>query len=164
MTSCRAPVPAIFALLAGLAFQSSCVDGQEDATVAAARTALVGMSETDVRMCAGFPSRTADIQSGQIWTYERTINRGGLNLALPNIDVGTIPALGGSLSVAPGGYCNMQVRFSNGRVAEVEYAGDNDLPRRRNALCEPLIDECVTYGRTPAATGNGKTPQPTAAP
>ena len=158
MTSCRVPVPTLIALIAGLAFQSSCVDSREDATVAAARTVLLGMSETDIRMCAGFPSRTVDIQSGQIWSYERTINRGGVNVALPNIAIGAIPALGGSVSVAPGGYCNMQVRFDSGRVVQVEYAGDNDLPRRRNALCEPIIDECVTYAHAPPAADKRKAP------
>ncbi|MDW6025779.1 hypothetical protein SAZ10_28850 [Mesorhizobium sp. BAC0120] len=165
MTSCRVPFPYLFPLLAGLASASSCsVESREDTTVAAARTALVGMSETDVRMCAGFPSRTVDIESGQIWTYERTINRGGVSLALPRVDLGVLPVPGGSVTVAPGGYCNMQVRFSGGRVAQVEYAGDNDLPRRRNALCEPIIDECVIYANASSPARERKQAQPAAAP
>jgi hypothetical protein len=153
MAFCRFQLPAMLALLAGVAATSSCVDNREAASVAAARTALLGLTETDIRMCAGFPSRTVDIDSGQIWTYERAINRGGLNLVVPTVGLGTFPVPGGSVNVAPGGYCNTQIRFDKGRVAEVGYAGDNDLPRRRNALCTPIIDECVIYAQTPRPDG-----------
>ncbi|WP_353642370.1 hypothetical protein [Mesorhizobium sp. WSM2239] len=124
--------------------------------MAVARTALLGLSDVDIRMCAGFPSRTVDIESGQIWTYERAINRGGLNVALPTVGVGAFPGLGGSLNVAPGGYCNAQVRFTNGRVVDIAYAGDNDLPQRRNALCTTVVEECVAYARNPHPTVKGR--------
>jgi hypothetical protein len=140
------------ALVASIGAVSSCVESQparESTTVASARKTLVGMSEVDIRMCAGFPSRTVDIESGQIWTYERTVNRGGLNVSVPTFGLGTVPVPGGSVNVASGGYCNTQVRFARGRVVEVAYAGDNDLPRRRNALCTSIVDECVLYARTP---------------
>jgi hypothetical protein len=141
-------LPALLLLLAGAALTSSCLEEREAGAAAVARTALLGLSDIDIRMCAGFPSRTADIEQGQIWTYERNINRGGVSIALPTVDVGVFPALGGgSLSVAPGGYCNTQIRFSKGRVVDIAYAGDNDLPRRRNALCTSIIDECVDYVR-----------------
>jgi hypothetical protein len=146
-------IAALMVLLAGIGVtSSSCVDGQqarESTTVTTARTALLGLSDVDVRMCAGFPSRTVDIESGQIWTYERTVNRGGLNVTVPTIGLGALPVPGGSVNVASGGYCNAQVRFAKGRVVDVAYAGDNDLPRRRNALCTTIVDECVTYARTP---------------
>lgn len=156
MTSCRARLPSLIVQLAGAAMLSSCLENKEASTAAVARTALLGLSDVDIRMCAGFPSHTADIQSGQIWTYERTINRGGLSITVPSVEVGTFPALGGgSLSVAPGGYCNTQLRFDKGRVVDIAYAGDNDLPGGRNALCTTIIDECVEYARNrhPAAQG-----------
>jgi hypothetical protein len=148
MIFCHVRTLALMTLFAGVAALSSCAD-KEAATVAVARTALLGLSEVDIRMCAGFPSRTVDIESGQIWTYERSINRGGLSVALPTVGVGAFPELGGSVNVAPGGYCNAQVRFANGRVVDIAYAGDNDLPRGRNALCTTVVDECVAYARTP---------------
>jgi hypothetical protein len=146
------PPARILALVASIGIASSCVESQqasESATVATARKALLGLSEVDIRMCAGFPSRTVDIQSGQIWTYERTVNSGGLNVSVPTFGLGTVPVPGGSVNVASGGYCNTQVRFTNGKVVEIAYAGDNDLPRRRNALCTSIVDECVIYARTP---------------
>ena len=156
MTFCPTRILALMILLACVAVTStSCVDSQqarEAATVATARKALLGLTETDVRMCAGFPSRTVDIESGQIWTYERAINRGGLNVSVPTFGIGSVPVPGGSVNVASSGYCNTQVRFAEGRVVEIGYAGDNDLARRRNALCTAIVDECVIYARTPHPT------------
>lgn len=121
---------------------------KEDATAAAARKEMVGLSEADVRMCAGFPTATADAdKSSQIWTYQRVVQRGNLNIVIPTMAVGAIPAVGGSLNVAPGGYCNTQIRMINGHVAEVAYAGDNNLPNNRDALCVSTVDACVAYAR-----------------
>ncbi|TGQ02160.1 hypothetical protein EN784_44855 [bacterium M00.F.Ca.ET.141.01.1.1] len=143
--------------LSGLivAVQSSCVVPDDtsriakvDPTAAAARKEMIGLSEADVRMCAGFPTATADAGgSGQIWTYKRVVQRGNLSIVVPTLSVGPVPALGGSLNVAPGGYCDTQVRMVGGRVAEVAYAGDNNLPNRRDALCVSTVDACVAYAR-----------------
>ncbi|RUW48958.1 hypothetical protein [Mesorhizobium sp. M8A.F.Ca.ET.021.01.1.1] len=135
--------------------QSSCVVPDDtsriakvDPTAAAARKEMVGLSEADVRMCAGFPTATADAGgSAQIWTYKRVVQRGNLSIVVPTLSVGPVPALGGSLNVAPGGYCDTQVRMVGGRVAEVAYAGDNNLPNRRDALCVSTVDACVAYAR-----------------
>ncbi|TPL77484.1 hypothetical protein [Mesorhizobium sp. B2-3-15] len=135
--------------------QSSCVVPDDtsriakvDPTAAAARKEMVGLSEADVRMCAGFPTATADVgQSGQIWTYKRVVQRGNLSVVVPALAVGAIPTVGGSVNVAPGSYCDTQVRMVGGRVAEVAYAGDNNLPNKRDALCVSTVDACVTYAR-----------------
>ncbi|RJT39603.1 hypothetical protein D3227_12315 [Mesorhizobium waimense] len=119
-----------------------------DATTAAARKEMVGLSEADVRMCAGFPTATADAGgSGQIWTYQRVVQRGNLSVVVPTLAVGAIPAVGGSVNLAPGGYCNTQIRMVDGRVAEIAYAGDNNLPNSRDALCVSTVDACVAYAR-----------------
>lgn len=154
----------LLVLLAGSSIlSSSCVApddtsdiSKEDATTAAARKEMVGLSEADVRMCAGFPTATADAGgSAQIWTYQRTVQRGNLNVVIPTLAVGAIPTVGGSLNVNPGGYCNTQIRMVDGRVAEVAYAGDNNLPNHRDALCVSTVDACVAYARQrhPARTG-----------
>ena len=152
-------------LLAGSSIVSSCVAPddtsnlpKEDATTAAARKEMVGLSEADVRMCAGFPSATADAGgSSQIWTYQRTVQRGNLNVVIPTLAVGAIPTVGGSLNVNPGGYCNTQIRMVDGRVAEVAYAGDNNLPNHRDGLCVSTVDACVAYARQrhPVRAGAG---------
>ncbi|MDX8441774.1 hypothetical protein [Mesorhizobium australafricanum] len=153
MTSSRIRKLALVA--AGISILSSCVIpddtsrvAKEDITAAAARREMVGLSEADIRMCAGFPSATADVgSSGQIWTYQRTVQRGNLNIVVPTLAMGAVPAVGGSVNVAPGGYCNTQIRMLNGHVAEVAYAGDNNLPNSRDALCVSTVDACVAYAR-----------------
>jgi len=122
---------------------------REDATVAAARHALVGLSDADVRMCAGFPTSTADVgEAVQIWTYERQVQRGTVNVFAPAFGIGpTIPALGGSLNVGSRGYCHAQMQFVNGHVVKVAYAGDNNQTGSLNALCSTFVDGCVVYAR-----------------
>ncbi|RWM74597.1 MAG: hypothetical protein E5X83_00500 [Mesorhizobium sp.] len=144
----------VVVLLAGSSIVSSCVApddtsnlSKEDATTAAARQEMVGLSEADVRMCAGFPTATADAGGSQIWTYQRTVQRGNLNVVIPTLAVGAVPTVGGSLNVDPGGYCNTQIRMVGGRVAEVAYAGDNNTQNHRDALCVSMVDGCVAYAR-----------------
>lgn len=155
MISSRIRKLILLVLSAGSFIVSSCVAPddtsnitKEDDTTAAARKEMVGLSEADVRMCAGFPTATADAGgSGQIWTYQRTVRRGNLNVVIPTLAVGAVPAVGGSLNVDPGGYCNTQIRMVDGRVAEVAYAGDNNTPNHRDALCVSTVDACVAYAR-----------------
>jgi hypothetical protein len=153
MTSSRIRKLALPVFTAGIL--SSCVIPDDtsslakvDATTEAARKEMVGLSEADVRMCAGFPTATADAGgSGQIWTYQRAVQRGNLSIVVPTLAMGAIPAVGGSVNVAPGGYCNTQIRMVDGQVAEVAYAGDNNLPNSRDALCVSTVDACVAYAR-----------------
>ncbi|AZO27056.1 MULTISPECIES: hypothetical protein [Mesorhizobium] len=153
MTSLR--IRKLVLVATGISILSSCVVpddtsrvAKEDVTAAAARKEMVGLSEADIRMCAGFPTATADAgSSGQIWTYQRNVQRGNLNIAVPTMAVGAIPAVGGSLNVSPGGYCNTQIRMVGGHVAEVTYAGDNNLPNSIDALCVSTVDACVAYAR-----------------
>jgi hypothetical protein len=152
-------------LLAGSSIVSSCVAPdtsnlpKEDATTAAARKEMVGLSEADVRMCAGFPTATADAGGSQIWTYQRTVQRGNLNVVIPTLAVGAVPTVGGSLNVDPGGYCNTQIRIVDGRVAEVAYAGDNNTPNHRDALCVSTVDGCVAYARQRHQVRTGAIPR-----
>jgi hypothetical protein len=120
----------------------------EDSTVASARTEMVGLSETELRMCAGFPDATSDGGSaGQVWSFRRSTERGNTNLVLPATAFGVLPAVGGAVNIAPSGFCNTQVRLVEGKVAEVEFSGDNNRPGGRNALCATMVDSCVAYAR-----------------
>jgi hypothetical protein len=120
----------------------------EDSTAASARTEMVGLSETELRMCAGFPDATSDRGSeGQIWSFRRSTQGGNTNLVLPATTFGMLPAVGGAVNIAPSGNCNTQVRLVEGKVAEVEFSGDNNRPGGRNALCATMVDSCVAYAR-----------------
>lgn len=120
----------------------------EHSTVAAARTEMVGLTEAELRMCAGFPDETSDSgQEGQIWSFRRSAQRGNTNLVVPATTVGMLPAVGGAINIAPSGYCHTQVRLVERKVAEVEFSGDNNRPSGRNALCATMVDSCVAYAR-----------------
>ncbi|MBB2972952.1 hypothetical protein [Mesorhizobium sp. RMAD-H1] len=122
---------------------------KEDETVHEARRALVGLTETQMRMCAGFPTAVADAgMAGKIWTYQDpNISRGSLNVSVPTIGIGSVPGVGGGVNVTPGGSCSTQIRMVDGRVAEIGFSGDNNTPTSLNALCASMIDECVVYAR-----------------
>jgi len=121
----------------------------EDTTVHEARNRLVGLTEAQIRMCAGFPTAIADAgKAGKIWTYQDSnISRGSLNLSVPTIGIGSVPGVGGGVNVAQRGSCSTQVRIVDGRVAEIGFAGDNNIPTSLNALCASMVDECVVYAR-----------------
>ena len=120
----------------------------EQSTVAAARTEMVGLTEAELRMCAGFPDATSDVgDDGQIWSFRRSAQRGNANLAVPATTYGVLPAIGGAINVAPSGYCHTQVRLVERTVAEVEFSGDNNRPSGTNALCATMVDSCVAYAR-----------------
>lgn len=120
----------------------------EHATVASARQEMIGLSEAELRMCAGFPDATSDQgDAGQIWSFRRSTQRGNTNVVLPATTFGVLPAVGGAVNISPSGFCHTQVRLVAGRVAEVEFSGDNNRPGSRNALCATQVDSCVAYAR-----------------
>jgi hypothetical protein len=122
----------------------------ENSTVATARKELIGLDEDDVRMCAGFPtasSSTAD--GGSIWAYRRDMPRGNWNVVNPSFTLfGAIPAVNTSRSMSSGGNCSTQFRFADGKLSQVEFAGDNNTTTDINGLCVSMIDNCVVYART----------------
>lgn len=121
----------------------------ENSTVAAARTELVGLNEDDIRMCAGFPSAsspTAD--AGTIWAYRRDMPRGSWNVVNPSFTLfGAIPAVNTSTSGSSGGNCSTQFRFTDNKVRQVEFSGDNNTSTDINGLCVSMIDNCLIYAR-----------------
>lgn len=120
----------------------------EHSTAAAARSEMLGLTKTQIRMCAGFPSDMVDVgEDGEIWSFRTPNQRGNMNVALPATTYGVLPAIGGSFNLSPGGFCHTQVRLMNDVVTEVEFSGDNNRPSSRNALCTSLVDSCVVYAR-----------------
>lgn len=120
----------------------------EHSTVAAARTEMKGLSETELRMCAGFPDATSEHgEDGKILSFRRSTPRGNASLVLPATNFGMLPAVGGGVNVAPSGYCHTQVRILDGKVAQVEFSGDNNRSSSLNALCATMVDSCVAYAR-----------------
>lgn len=119
---------------------------REAAPAMAARNAMIGMDQTDVRMCAGFPTaRTDEGVRGEIWSFKNASDQGNLNISLPSFATGPLQGGAGAIGLSSSGSCSVQVRFEDARVVQVEYAGDNNTPNSINAMCVPIVDSCVVY-------------------
>ena len=44
-----------------------------------------------------------------------------------------------------GGYCRVQLRFTRGRVVEVSYAGATEIMGEDDAVCVPIVRNCIDY-------------------
>lgn len=132
--------------LVGLVAIGGCTTPEQQAR--AARSAIVGLSQTDVRMCAGFPQRTSRESDGsEIWSYETLRAAGGVTVSAPIL----FGAANTSFSMQPGtASCKAQVRFVDGRAIQVVYAGRRSDALGENSVCAPLVDACVGYARASA--------------
>jgi hypothetical protein len=121
---------------------------KEDKTVATARSVMVGLSEADIRMCAGFPTMGTMIgETEKIWTYQRVYPRGTLSVGASTLAVGPTPGITGTTGMGTSGFCYTQIRFVDGHVKEIEFAGDNNTPTAVNGLCVSTVDRCVVYAK-----------------
>lgn len=121
---------------------------KEDKTVTASRSLMVGMTEAEVRMCAGFPTMGTMIgQTEKIWTYQRIYGRGTVSVGASTLALGPTPGLTGTTGLGTPGFCYTQIRFVDGRVKEIEFAGDNNTATAINGLCVSTIDQCVVYAK-----------------
>jgi len=137
---------------------------KEDKTVAAARSVMVGLSEADVRMCAGFPTMGTMIgDTEKIWTYQRIYPRGTLSVGASTLAVGPTPGITGTTGMGTSGFCYTQIRFVDGHVKEIEFAGDNNTPTAVNGLCVSTVDRCVVYAKQRRAEHPALEAQPAAA-
>ncbi|MFD2236204.1 hypothetical protein [Aureimonas populi] len=136
-----------FAVLASLLLLSGCAGTYAVQRVDAAKTALVGLSERDVRMCAGFPTRQFEEDEVKIWSYELRNQTGGVNFSAPLWVANT------NLNLSGGGSCHAQFKFVDGRLTRLAYAGDNDGAQGRDSLCAPIIDGCMSYLAENGASG-----------
>ena len=56
----------------------------------------------------------------------------------------TLPIFGGGLSLGgSGSYCHAIVRVVGGRVAAVNYTGDNDDMIGKEGICAPIFRGCL---------------------
>lgn len=121
---------------------------KEDKTVTSARALMVGMSEADVRMCAGFPTMGTMIgETEKIWTYQRIYGRGTVSVGASTLAIGPTPGLTGTTGMGTPGFCYTQIRFVDGHVKEIEFAGDNNTATAINGLCVSTVDQCVVYAK-----------------
>jgi hypothetical protein len=103
------------------------------------RSGLVGLSQSDIRMCAGLATKTEKDKAGDIWMYEHgTSSPDGMTPT-----VGFPFAASVQFNAPNAGYCRVQLRFVKDRVAAVEYAGETDMMGHRDAVCAQMIRTCM---------------------
>jgi len=102
------------------------------------RRAIVGMDADALQACAGIPTRTKRLDSRtEIFSYElKNENVGGMAFS--------IPLFGGGFKIAgSGSYCQAIIRVIDGKVAEVNYTGDNDDFVGKEGVCAPIVRGCL---------------------
>lgn len=116
--------------------------GAHEARLASlARFRLAGLSQSDIRMCAGMPGGVAPDGRAEIWMYEHGGTTPG-GMVAPGLSVPT-PTGPVSVGVATDGYCRVQIRFVEGKVVEVDYAGQTSIGAARDAFCAPIVQSCL---------------------
>src|SRR5882724_2743226 len=102
------------------------------------RRAVLGMGADTFQACAGIPTRTKRLDSRtEIFSYEiKNENVGGMQFS--------IPLVGGGFKIAgSGSYCQAIIRVVDGKVAEVNYTGDNDDFVGKEGVCAPIVRGCL---------------------
>ena len=102
------------------------------------RNVILGMTAESLQACAGIPTRTKQLDSRtEILSYEiKNENTGGVEIS--------VPIVGGGFKLGKSGaYCHAIVRVVEGKVAEVNYTGDNDDIVGREGVCAPIVRGCV---------------------
>jgi hypothetical protein len=113
---------------------------KEAETAKDARATLVGLTEKEMTLCAGFPAKAESVKGTTIWMYEHgATNPSGI--PMPTV---TLP-VGGDVTAASNGYCRVQLRFARGKVAEVSYAGATEIWGVQDAVCAPFVRNCIDY-------------------
>ena len=111
------------------------------------RETVLGMNAETFQACAGIPTRTKQLDSRtEILSYEiKNENTGGVEISAPIV--------GGGFKVGrSGSYCNAIVRIVDGKVAEVNYTGDNDDVVGQEGVCAPIVRGCLrAHGKDPEA-------------
>ena len=120
-----------------------CASGHDVATDG--RRAVIGLDADSFQACAGIPTRTKRLDPRtEILSYElKNENVGGMEF--------NVPLVGGGFKLAgSGSYCHAIIRVVDGKVAEVNYTGDNDDFVGKEGVCAPIVRGCLrAHGKDP---------------
>ena len=135
----------VMVLLLAAFLVGACATGHSVATDG--RRAILGMDADTFQSCAGIPTRTKRLDDRtELFSYElKNENVGGMEFS--------VPLVGGGFKVAgSGSYCHAIVRVVDGKVAEVNYTGDNDDFVGKEGVCAPIMRGCLrAHGKDPEA-------------
>ncbi|SEO50926.1 hypothetical protein SAMN02990966_02124 [Rhodospirillales bacterium URHD0017] len=128
----------------------ACATGHSVATDG--RRAVLGMNADTFQSCAGIPTRTKRLdERTELFSYElKNENVGGVEVS--------VPIVGGGFKVGrSGSYCHAVVRVVDGKVAELNYTGDNDDFVGKEGVCAPIVRGCLrAHGSDPEVSAAQK--------
>jgi hypothetical protein len=104
-----------------------------------ARTEMVGMSEAQLKACAGEPTALNRENGIDLWSYFRETSRS----ATMTSDVGYTPTGRAESSYDYFRYCEATFALQNGRVREVEFRGRTATGREILEPCGAIVQRCV---------------------
>jgi hypothetical protein len=122
---------------------AACATGHSVATDG--RRSVLGMNANTFQSCAGIPTRTKRLdERTELFSYElKNENVGGVEVS--------VPVVGGGFKIGKSGsYCHAVVRVVDGKVAELNYTGDNDDFVGKEGVCAPIVRGCLrAHGSDP---------------
>jgi hypothetical protein len=133
----------VLVLLLMVSVVCACASGHSVATDG--RRVVLGMKADTFQACAGIPTRTKRLdERTEILSYElKNENTGGVEVS--------VPVVGGGFKIGKSGsYCHAVVRVVDGKVAELNYTGDNDDFVGKEGVCAPIVRGCLrAHGSDP---------------
>jgi len=136
--------------------------GVEESNLAKdAERQLVGLSQLDLHLCAGFPTKTETIEGVLLETYETTAAPPNMSVSLPAI--GPLGGGGFGISGARDSYCRATFALVNRRVVALRYSGETGVGLGALARCGSIVQHCVADDRSddqqkPASEAGGSPP------
>lgn len=104
-----------------------------------ARTDMIGMSEQQLKACAGEPTATNQENGIALWSYFRETSRSATAIS----DVGYTPTRRGETTYDYFRYCEATFALQNGRVREVAFRGRTATGREIMEPCGAIVERCV---------------------
>ncbi len=102
---------------------------------------IVGMDQRDVRQCMGTPTRTAELGTRQIWSYESKAPQSARRqYASAEIPPAEINAMAGEFQSAS---CVLHVEFKKGQARDVSYyVNTQGRPGDKDKRCAFMASRC----------------------
>ncbi|MCW0235419.1 MAG: hypothetical protein OJJ21_17605 [Ferrovibrio sp.] len=131
----RLVLPAVLALAALLAGCASPLDRVAER----AKTEMLGLTEAQLKACAGAPTAVNREGATDIWSYFRETSRSATAIS----DVGYTPTNRGETTYDYFRYCEATFMLQGGRVQAVEFRGRTATGREIMEPCGAIVERCV---------------------
>lgn len=127
-----------FALILALPLLGACASPLER-VADRARTEMIGMSESQLKACAGEPTALNRENGIDLWSYFRETARSAATIS----DIGYTPTNRAETSYDYFRYCEATFALQNGRVQSVEFRGRTATGREIMEPCGAIVQRCV---------------------